>query len=75
MPHYLFRIGEYAIEEITEMEDETNAPETLINIDKNGTGSMALYAPDAARAEMYSMAHLRIHKNWNNPAIVQLHLN
>jgi len=75
MPQFLVKIEEYVISEITEMEDGADAPQTLINIDKNGTGSMALHAPDSALAELYSKEHLRIHKNWNNPAFIPLNLN
>jgi hypothetical protein len=75
MPNFLLTINEYHILEITEMDDETDAPQTLVNIDKYGSGNMALHAPDAARAEQFSQAHLSIHKNWDNPAFLPVSLN
>jgi hypothetical protein len=65
MPIYFFKIEGYNIVEAKEMNDETDAPQTLINIDKDGTGNLAFHAPDVEKAKQYMDEHIKIHKNWN----------
>jgi hypothetical protein len=67
MPTYLFDIENYQVVNATEIEGDDDAPQTLLNIDKNGTGSMALNALNFEQAASFNREHLRIHQNWNNP--------
>ncbi|MCD6012951.1 MAG: hypothetical protein K0Q79_2813 [Flavipsychrobacter sp.] len=67
MPTYLFKLEKYNIIEETEIEDEGLAPQTLMNMDKHGNGSLAINAIDGERAEAFCQLHMSIHKNWDNP--------
>lgn len=67
MPTYIFKLEEYEITEETEIEDDAAAPQTLINVDSKGNGSLAICALDMERAEAFCEWHIRIHRNWDNP--------
>jgi hypothetical protein len=70
MPIYFFKVEQYNVVEAKEMDGDENAPQTLINVDKDGNGNLVFHAPDIARAKIYSEGHLRIHKNWDDPELL-----
>ena|GEM_PF-5850723 len=71
MPTYLFNIAHYELVNTTEIEGDEEAPQTLINLDKEGTGNIALNAIDFAMARLFCGEHIRLHRSWDAPDLLQ----